>query len=115
MNIRNSLIKSPFLPICSGLIFIIIVCCSASAWSKDKFNRKIIVYMHCSSKEASNDIGYSIDQINIQLKSMQIHIINSKQLNRCGYLFINGRRKKFIGNSMTDIDLLNKAHKFFCN
>jgi hypothetical protein len=75
--------------------------------------RRTIIYPRCASNEASADILYSINQIKEHLnnKHISVHINNERRL--CGYLLINGSKRKMISSVLTDMDLLEEVDKFF--
>jgi hypothetical protein len=75
--------------------------------------REIIVYHHCTSNETSSDITYSINQIEEHLNNKHISVHINKERRLCGYLFINGSKRKMISSALTDMDLLEEVDKFF--
>ena len=94
-------------------LIIISISCVEKTESADKNKRKIEVYSHCSSEETSDDVLYSVSEIKEQLikKGIVIRVDEKKKL--CGYLLIDGIRKKKISGAFTDIELLQEVNKFF--
>lgn len=91
------------------------VCRTSKGQAKNSIKKQIIAYSRCSTEDASSDILYSINQIKGQLSKKKIVVKIDKQKKRCGYLFINGTKRKMISSSLTDTDLLQEVNNFYGN
>lgn len=87
------------------------VCCNGNILSNEK--KEIIVFLKCSSNEESNDLVYSISQIKEELAKNNISVKMDSTQNKCGYIFIYGKKNKKITSVLTDLELLEEMDKFF--
>lgn len=114
MKKNNSKLENAIL-ITFGFVFLLSSCCLNKVALKNNNKREVIVYSNCSSKETSSDILYSIDQIKTQLEEKSIAIKIDKQRKQCGYLFIDGNKRKTITFTLTDLELIQEIKKFYSN
>ena len=112
---RTSFKHNALIVITLGLVVLLSICCINTVQPKNNNRREVIVSSHCSSEETTSDILFSIDQVKKQLAKKHIAIKIDKQRNLCGYLFINGSKRKAITSALTDMDLLQEVNKFFSN
>lgn len=112
MKIKNSKVQ-PLVLATKLLIIAICMSCINKTHSEDNKKREVVVYSKCSSEEASSDILYSVNVIKEQLTKKSISVKMDDEKKICGYLFVNGTKKKKISVVLTDIELLEKVNKFF--
>ena len=97
-----------------GFLFISnLISCTTNSQVVNKTERKIIVYIQCSSQEVSSDILYSIESIKDQLKEKKISIMMDNKKNQCGYFLINGAQTRRISSALTDVDLSQEIDLFY--
>ena len=95
--------------LCTTALFSI----SCNAQPIKKPIREVVVYTRCSSNEVTSDVLYSINQLKGDLLKKHIILKVDKQAKQCGYLFINGNKRKRESFGLTDLDLMQEINSFF--
>lgn len=92
---------------------IILISCVIQTHKVSKEKREVVVYSKCSSRQASADILYSVNEIKEQLRKKGISVKMDSNKKLCGYLLVNGTKNKIITGALTDLELLQEVNIFF--
>lgn len=94
------------------VLIVIMSACENKPTSSGRI-KEIVVRSNCSSDEIVNDLEYSVNQIKDKLTNKQIKVTYDTISKDCGYLFVDGERKKIISTVLTDLELTMEVDKFY--
>ena len=86
------------------------LCCDSRI---SKQMRQIVVLQGCDDIEVLSDIERSIAGLRKYALRNEIEVQTRTDTTDCGYLLVNGPRRKSIESVQTDVDLLEIIEEFF--